>query len=77
MSPEEFVWWIKGLLELNELNESVKSLVEENVDVVIGGIRKNKENFTFTSAGLSGTMFPVSGSYIKPISYTNTVISGT
>ncbi len=76
MSPEEFVWWIKGLLELNELNESVKSLVEENVDVVIGEMRKNKEKFTYIS-GSTGVTFPVNGSYIKPISYTNTVISGT
>jgi hypothetical protein len=55
MSPEEFVWWIKGLLELNELNESVKSLVEENIDVVIGEIRKSKEKPAFTTFTSSGS----------------------
>lgn len=74
MSPEEFVWWIKGLLELGELNESAKSLVQENVDVVIGEIRKSKENFTFTSTRPTG-MLNVSG--YMPLSFSNNIIATT
>lgn len=75
MSPEEFVWWIKGLLELGELNESAKSLVQENVDVVIGEIRKSKEKFTFTSY-TTGSLLSTSGAY-NPLSFHNNIIATT
>lgn len=69
MSPEEFVWWIKGLLELGELNESAKSLVQENVDVVIVEMRKGKDKFTFApyttgSIGVSGKPYILSNNII-------------
>lgn len=75
MSPEEFVWWIKGLLELGELNESAKNLVQENVDIVIGEIRKSKEKFTlapYTTGSLA-----LSGSYLGPFSLSNNIIATT
>jgi hypothetical protein len=75
MSPEEFVWWIKGLLELGELNEDAKNLIQENVDVVIGEIRKSKDKFTFTGVGPTG-MLNVSGAY-KPLSFNNNIIATT